>query len=240
VRDVTPSYTGIRNMSGISKNIFLNKITQDLDLDFFRAAVGHPIFGKSFLESPFPLDELSISQVSDTLKLLELHKYPREIHFEVESLIRNWHNLPADASVLLGNGSFDILELVAQLIRYNNKSVLLRFNPDFYYYDLLCKKQRIKNYIFNYSEFGQLDLHKTLDKINKIRPNFILFSNPNNPLGTFVDLKDILEIARNITGIIFIDETYAHYSPINALDLLHSVDNVCVIRSFSKIGLQRK
>ncbi|MSV29689.1 MAG: histidinol-phosphate transaminase [Bryobacterales bacterium] len=71
-----------------------------------------------------------------------------------------------------------------------------------------------------------------------IRPETraILISNPNNPTGTGVALKDIERILKKAKGAaVLIDEAYYEFCGVTALGLIGVFPNLFVSRTFSKV-----
>jgi histidinol-phosphate aminotransferase len=58
--------------------------------------------------------------------------------------------------------------------------------------------------------------------------------NPNAPSGTWIPVEDLAELARQVTGVLLIDEAYVDFAPQNAGHLVKEFDNVMILRSLSK------
>src|SRR5262249_18751451 len=64
----------------------------------------------------------------------------------------------------------------------------------------------------------------------------ILISNPNNPTGTGLSLRDIERVlARATEAAVLIDEAYYEFSGVTALGEIGRVPNLFVTRTFSKV-----
>lgn len=85
-----------------------------------------------------------------------------------------------------------------------------------------------------------VDLGAILDKINN-RTRAIFLTNPNNPTGLVIGLKDIEPWLKKIPGriMVVIDEAYIHFyqglQPSESLRLPVTYPNLFLIRTFSKI-----
>lgn len=58
--------------------------------------------------------------------------------------------------------------------------------------------------------------------------------NPNAPSGTFVPIADIAALARDLPGVLLVDEAYVDFADDHAMRLIGRCDNVCVLRTLSK------
>jgi histidinol-phosphate aminotransferase len=58
--------------------------------------------------------------------------------------------------------------------------------------------------------------------------------NPNSPSGTFIPIADVAGLARQVGGVLVVDEAYVDFASDHALRLLPEHPNVVVLRTFSK------
>ena len=62
--------------------------------------------------------------------------------------------------------------------------------------------------------------------------------NPHAPSGTLASVHELEQLAKELTGILLIDEAYADFVEpslnYNAVELINSNDNVLILRTFSK------
>jgi histidinol-phosphate aminotransferase len=58
--------------------------------------------------------------------------------------------------------------------------------------------------------------------------------NPNSPSGTFVSLASIEALAREVTGVLVVDEAYVDFADEDAMALVGRLANVVVLRTLSK------
>ncbi|KKQ36126.1 MAG: Histidinol-phosphate aminotransferase [Candidatus Roizmanbacteria bacterium GW2011_GWA2_37_7] len=77
---------------------------------------------------------------------------------------------------------------------------------------------------------------KVLTTINK-KTRLVILCNPNNPTGTPIDRKEIIQIidkAQKYNALVLLDEAYYQYSGEECLDLIDKFNNLIIIRTFSK------
>ena len=58
--------------------------------------------------------------------------------------------------------------------------------------------------------------------------------NPNSPSGTLVPLEEVEALARRVEGVLVVDEAYVDFARATAISLIGRVENVVLLRTFSK------
>jgi histidinol-phosphate aminotransferase len=58
--------------------------------------------------------------------------------------------------------------------------------------------------------------------------------NPNAPTGSFVNVDELAGLARELSGVLLIDEAYVDFAEENCVSLVEQFDNVIILRSMSK------
>ena len=89
----------------------------------------------------------------------------------------------------------------------------------------------------NNFKISNLEILKKVTKKTKI----IFLANPNNPTGTYLTKKEILDLRKKLNKniLLVVDDAYAEYMRNSdyksGLDLFKNKDNVFILRTFSKI-----
>lgn len=143
----------------------------------------------------------------------------------------------AESMTILGNGSDELLQLIALAI-LNPGDHTLTGDPTFLEYDFVtrlmdaeCEKIPLENWIF--------DLPKMTHKIRK-NTKIIWIANPNNPTGTIVHHAAVVEFLNHIPATVWVvmDEAYAEFVQTpdypQTLSLLDQFPNLIILRTFSK------
>ncbi len=167
----------------------------------------------------------------------ESHRYPDSFALQ-EALANHYgHNLTAN-NIIVGNGSNDILDLIARtFLGINTNAVSSQYS--FMVYDLVTRLVGSKNTIVPAREYGH-DLSAMQQAINT-ETRVIWIANPNNPTGTFLDCKTIKEFLQAVPENVFVvlDEAYYEYladaKKEDTIAWLNSHPNLIVVRTFSKI-----
>src|SRR5207237_5307081 len=66
------------------------------------------------------------------------------------------------------------------------------------------------------------------------KPDAVYLANPNAPSGTFVSPTKVEELARQLQGLLLIDEAYVDFADDNCLALVKEYPNLVISRTLSK------
>ncbi len=171
----------------------------------------------------------------------EITLYPDGNGFALKAaLLENFEQagyLFSHKQVLLGNGSNDILELVARA--FLNESTEAVFSEyAFAVYPIAVQAVGAKARVAPAVNWGH-DLAAMKALVNE-KTRVIFIANPNNPTGTWLKESEIRDFLKNIpeTVIVVLDEAYFEYVEQseypNGLSLLSEHANLIVTRTFSK------
>ncbi|MCE2680622.1 MAG: histidinol-phosphate transaminase [Burkholderiales bacterium] len=166
----------------------------------------------------------------------ELGRYPDPNGFDLKSALAKRYGVPAEW-VTLGNGSNDILELVAHaFLVQGTSSVYAQFS--FAVYALATQATGAKSVVVPAIDFGH-DLNAMLAAIDETT-RVVFIANPNNPTGTFLTGTAIEAFLAAVPKrvVVVLDEAYNEYlepaDQYDAMALVRRFPNLLVSRSFSK------
>ncbi len=166
----------------------------------------------------------------------ELGRYPDPNGFGLKSALAKRYGVPAEW-VTLGNGSNDILELVAHaFLVQGTSSVYAQFS--FAVYALATQATGAKSVVVPAIDFGH-DLNAMLAAIDETT-RVVFIANPNNPTGTFLTGAAIEAFLAAVPKrvVVVLDEAYNEYlepaDQYDAMALVRRFPNLLVSRSFSK------
>ncbi len=164
----------------------------------------------------------------------ELTRYPDGNGFALKTAIAEKFNLTLD-QITLGNGSNDVLEMVARAFVSPNDEVLFSEHA-FAVYPLVTQAIGAKAVVAPAKDYGH-----DLDKMAELTTNktkLIFVANPNNPTGTYLPLDELERFIANVpaTTLVVLDEAYVEYGEqsINTIDWLAKYPNLIITRTFSK------
>lgn len=142
------------------------------------------------------------------------------------------------ANIILGNGSNDVLDLVARVF-LGRGTEAISSEYAFSIYPLITKITGADSVVVPAKDFGH-DLDRMADAVSD-KSKVIWIANPNNPTGTFVSYEKVRTFLEKIPPQVFVvlDEAYYEYlSPAERVESqkwLEDFPNLIITRTFSKI-----
>jgi len=170
------------------------------------------------------------------LKDIHLNRYPNGSAVDLCAAIRQWAGIDESLGLVLGNGSDELIQMIAMTV-CSCERPLLSTEPTFSMYRIISESVGSKYIDVPLTEDFDIDLNALLAAIDKHDPGCIFFAYPNNPTGNLFDPKKIQAVTEAMNGLVIIDEAYFSYSRETFMPYMHTVDNVAVLRTFSKFGL---
>lgn len=193
-------------------------------------------------ENPLGTSPKALAALANPLKALEL--YPDGSGYLLKDALAKKMGLHRQ-QMTLGNGSNDVLELIARAFLTQGRSAVFSEFAFAVYpiviqatgADLLMAKAHPPEHVS--MPYG----HNLPNLLAKIQDNtqLIFISNPNNPTGTWLSKTDLVHFLEQVPTqvIVVIDEAYTEYVQHadfpNALAWLEHFPNLIVTRTFSKI-----
>jgi len=188
------------------------------------------------MENPFRWPEDMVSEWQDLLAGCALNRYPNPVAPEVVSGLRQVMSVPDEYEVLLGNGSDEIIQLLAMAVAQPGACVLAP-EPGFVMYKMIATFVGIDYCGVPLNDDFSLNRRAMLSAIKERNPALIFLAQPNNPTGNLWEENDLTAIIEAAKGLVVLDEAYLPFSRRNHLDWLSRFDNVLVMRTLSKVGL---
>ncbi len=186
------------------------------------------------MESPFPLPDELIGQYLAYLADADLNRYPNPSADELRQTLRELMDIPADFGVLLGNGSDELIQLLA--LACETGDTILSIEPSFVMYGMIAKFTRLNYQGVNLDGNFEIDLSATLSAIETHKPKLIFIAYPNNPTGNAFDRGAIETIITSTEAMVVLDEAYYAYADDSFLMDIAKYPNLVLLRTVSKIG----
>lgn len=164
----------------------------------------------------------------------ELNRYPSPGADELNQTLRELMQIPQEFGVLLGNGSDELIQLLALACATND--TILSVEPSFVMYDMIAKFTRLNYQGVALTSDYQLDLELMLQTISEKNPKLIFIAYPNNPTGNTFNRADIETIIKSTDAVVVLDEAYYAYAGDSFIDDIAKYPNLVVLRTVSKIG----
>lgn len=188
------------------------------------------------MENPYPLPAGLREAIAQAVANAEINRYPDAGARWLKEDIRALTGLPAEAGILLGNGSDEIIQLLA-LALAKPGAVILGVEPSFVMYRMIATFAGLEYVGVPLNEDFTLDEEAVLAAIEKHRPALIFLAYPNNPTGNLFEAAQVERIIRAASGLVVVDEAYYAFASDSFLPRLGDFDNLLVMRTFSKLGM---
>jgi len=147
--------------------------------------------------------------------------------------------VPAGCKLMLGNGSDELINLIAMACDVPGNSVLAPL-PGFVMYEMSAKLQGLKFIGVPLTADFELDEAAMLAAIEEHRPAVTYLAYPNNPSANLFDDGVIERIVASVgaqDGLVVFDEAYQPFSSRSWLQRMAAHPHVLVMRTLSKFGL---
>ena len=169
--------------------------------------------------------------------IAELSRYPDGSGYELKHALSAKLGL-APERIVLGNGSNDVLEMVARAFLSPATSAVYAQHA-FAVYPLATQATGARGIEVVARDFGH-DLDGMLRAIDR-DTRVVFIANPNNPTGTFVAPDSMHAFLRQVPAhvVAVVDEAYQEYLPAelqaDSIGWLREFPNLVITRTFSKI-----
>ncbi len=191
------------------------------------------------MENPYSLPEDLRKILGARLGELAFNRYPGSRIEELRGSLEKHVDLPQGYGLILGNGSDELISLLALACDMPGAGVLAPV-PGFVMYELSSKLQGLKFYGISLTADFELDEKSMLDAIQSYKPTLTYLAYPNNPTANLWDDDVIVRLIEAVGyegGLVVIDEAYQPFSSKSFLSRLISYPHVLLLRTLSKFGL---
>lgn len=189
------------------------------------------------MENPYGWPETVKNTWLQVLAEAKLNRYPDPQAQDLKQQLRESLSLPSEMSLILGNGSDEIIQMIVMAMA-GSDSKLLSVEPGFVMYRMIATFCGI-DYVgvpLKTDDFS-LDMPRLLEAIETEQPAVIFLAYPNNPTANLFAEQDLLQVLDKAPGLVVIDEAYAPFTDASFISRLAEFDNLVVMRTLSKMGL---
>lgn len=188
------------------------------------------------MENPFPLPGELAAELGGHLAAASLNRYPDASARTLVAVLRETFRLPREQQILLGNGSDEIIQILA-LAMAQPGAALLSVEPAFVMFRHIAELAGLRYVGLPLRADFSLDEHALLEAVQVHRPALTFLACPNNPTGNLFDLDAVERIAAASPGLVVVDEAYSAFARESFMPRLERHANVVVMRTLSKLGL---
>jgi histidinol-phosphate aminotransferase len=188
------------------------------------------------MENPYPLPADMQAEIGIIASRAALNRYPDPGAQRLKQRLRESMGLPSDMDVLVGNGSDELIQVLACAVARPGTS-LLSVEPSFVMFRMIAVFAGLRYEGVPLQPDFTLDLPATLAAIKREKPALTFIAYPNNPTGNLFDADALEQVIAAAPGLVVIDEAYHAFAQRSFLPRLAAHPNLLVMRTLSKLGL---
>ena len=188
------------------------------------------------MENPYGLPPALRDEIARAVADAAINRYPDAGAQQLKDSIRQVVDLPPGMDILLGNGSDEIIQILALAVAKPG-AVLLSVEPSFVMYRMIALFAGMQYVGVPLREDFSLDLEAMLAAIKREQPALVFLAYPNNPTGNLFDAAAVRQIIAAAPGLVVLDEAYYAFASDSFIPQLAHYENLLVMRTFSKLGM---
>ena len=195
------------------------------------------------MENPFGLPPELQAALGQRLGELALNRYPGSRNDDLRAALASYAGMPEGHALILGNGSDELITLLALACAQPGAKVLAPV-PGFVMYAMSAQLQGLGFVGVPLTPDFAMDEAAMLAAIAEHRPAITYIAYPNNPTATLWDeavVQRIVDAVGAQGGIVAMDEAYQPFASRTWLDRIRAEParnrHVLLMRTLSKFGL---
>ncbi|OGS94733.1 MAG: histidinol-phosphate transaminase [Gallionellales bacterium RBG_16_56_9] len=188
------------------------------------------------MENPYHAPLELREEIATAVANAAINRYPDPGAAPLKEKIRGVIGLPHGMEVLLGNGSDELIQLLAMALNKPG-ATLLSVEPSFVMYKMIAIFTGMRYVGVPLAADFSLDLPATLAAIRREQPALVFLAYPNNPTGNLFSAQDVMQIIEASPGLVVVDEAYYAFAGDSFIPCLARYPNLLVMRTFSKLGM---
>ena len=191
------------------------------------------------MENPYQLPPDLQTALGQRLGALAVNRYPGARVADLQAALAQHAGMPAGCALMLGNGSDELISLLALACALPGASVLAPV-PGFVMYAMSAQLQGLAFHGVPLTPDFELDEAAMLAAIAAHRPAITYLAYPNNPTANLWDgavIERIILAVGAQGGLVVMDEAYQPFASTSYLERLSRHSHVLLMRTLSKFGL---
>lgn len=232
MKDIQSSFPYVRAVSGVQH---LTPYQPGKPIEEVERELGIPNATKlASNENPLGPSPLVLAAMRECLDSLSL--YPDANGFRLKNALSNQIGAPPER-MTLGNGSNDVLDLIARVFVGPGDEVIFS-QYAFLVYALVASAVGGEIKVTPAASWGH-DLVSMANHVSE-RTKVVFIANPNNPTGTYNTTSELKTFLASVPSevVVVLDEAYFEYvrkpDYPSGLNFLDKIPNLIVVRTFSK------
>jgi len=191
------------------------------------------------MENPHGLPAELQQALGERLGALALNRYPDGRVNDLRHALAEYAGMPAGCDIMLGNGSDELISLLALACDVPGASVLAPL-PGFVMYAMSAQLQGLAFHGVPLTADFELDEAAMLAAIAEFKPSIVYLAYPNNPTGNLWDdvvIEKIVLAQGAQGGLVVMDEAYQPFASKSYIERMTRHPHVLLMRTLSKFGL---
>lgn len=188
------------------------------------------------MENPYDWPSEMMYEWQSRVAGLAVNRYPDAASGELKDALREAMGIGDEYSLLLGNGSDEIIQIIAMALARPGATILAP-EPGFVMYQMIATFTGMNYVGVPLGDNFDLDMPAMRAAIEAHQPALIFLACPNNPTGNLFDQSAVAEILDIAPGLVVIDEAYQPFANYTFLPKLSDCPNAVLMRTVSKMGL---
>ena len=203
--------------------------------------------GRSILKKKKNVIKLSANESAlgtspKVLKILQkknykISKYPDSKAIDLRKIISIKFKCDFN-KIICGSGSDEVIQMICQLFLKSGDELIVQ-QYSFLMYRIYASIVGAK-VVFSKEKNFKVSEDEILKRVNK-KTKIVFIANPNNPTGTYLKKKELINLRKRLNNkiLLVVDDAYDEYmkdkSYSSGLNIFKNKKNVFILRTFSKI-----
>ena len=187
-------------------------------------------------------NESALGMSPKVLKILQsknykISKYPDSKAIDLRKLISSKFKCDFN-KIICGSGSDEVIQMICQLFLKSRDEVIVP-QYSFLMYRIYASIVGAK-IVFSKEKNFRVSVDNIIKKVNK-KTKIVFIANPNNPTGTYLEKKELINLRKRLNNkiLLVVDDAYDEYMKdknySSGLNIFKNKKNVFILRTFSKI-----
>jgi len=191
------------------------------------------------MENPHRLPAALQAHLGQRLGALAFNRYPDGRLNDLRRALADYAQMPEGFDIMLGNGSDELISLLALACDVPGASVLSPL-PGFVMYAMSAQLQGLAFIGVPLTADFELDEAAMLAAITEHKPAITYLAYPNNPSANLWDdqaIENIINAAGKQGGLVVMDEAYQPFASKSYINRITQHSHVLLMRTLSTFGL---
>jgi len=195
------------------------------------------------MENPYSLPLDLQAELGQRLGKLALNRYPDGRVNELRAALARYAGMPEGYALMLGNGSDELISLLAMACDVPGASILAPV-PGFVMYAMSAQLQGLAFHGVPLTPEFELDVVAMLGAIARHKPTITYIAYPNNPTANLWNdaaIEKIIAAVGEQGGLVVMDEAYQPFASRSWIERIRANpaanSHVLLMRTLSKFGL---